>query len=816
MDGQTISHYRVIEKLGGGGMGVVYKAEDTRLHRFVALKLLPSDVAHDAQALARFRREAQAASALNHPNICTIYDIGEHEGRSFIVMELLEGSPLNHLIGGKPLPMERVLAIGGDVADALAASHARGIVHRDIKPGNIFVTQDGRAKVLDFGLAKQLEQSLGASTMGALTTVGVVTAPGVPLGTYAYMSPEQALGEDLDGRTDLFSFGATLYEMATGVLPFPGKTIAEINDAILNRAPTPSTQLNPKVPLKLQETIDKCLEKDANLRYQSAADIRTDLQRMRRDSGVETAATKGNSRASSAAQRARKPSRKFLAISISLSCLLLALIVTWGLDPGGLRSRLLRKARSPIRSIAVLPFTNLSGDPEQKYFVIGLTEEVTDELAALHSLDVIARNSASRYGDSGKAPSAVARELNVDALVTGSVRRSGDQVRVAVQLTEGSTERVVWSKSYDRKGGAVLELQSEVAQAIAREVRVTLTPAEEQRVAAPLTHNAQAYDAYLRARYHLNQLLGVESDADASITEAEQAIALDPNFAEAYVALAQGCSSKIFDHTGGKEYDEKGFVALGKALALNPALAEAYVVRGNMYYNRMHNFDIASAVADYRKALTLNPNLADAHHSLGSELTHIGLHDRAIEEFRTTLRLDPQSDGARYRLGRALWQSQRFAEALEHYQRYKIEGFEKALTLVYLGRRAQAWETIEGVATPLGAASRQGEDIAAVRAFLYATEAQPQKAEQEIRTAANLGKKHDHFHHAAFILAAACAEMGKPHEAVTWLRRVADGGMPNYPLFRDNPSMSKLHGNLEYEQFMAELKLRWDQVAANL
>jgi TolB-like protein/Flp pilus assembly protein TadD len=489
---------------------------------------------------------------------------------------------------------------------------------------------------------------------------------------------------------------------------------------------------------------------------------------------------------------------------------------------GGLRSRLFPGTRPPIHSIAVLPLRNLSGSQEQDYFAEGLTEEVTSELASLHSLDVIANNSAGRYRDSTKPPSAIARELNVDGLVEGSVRRSGDQVRVAVQLTDGPSERVVWSKNFDRQASDVLNLQSEVARAIAGEIRLTLTPAEQRRFETPLTRNQRAYEAYLRAKYHLTTALEVEADSNATIAQAEQAIALDPNFAEAYVVLAQGCVTKIFGWGGGKDYDEKAFVALGKALALNPALAEAYSARGSLSYTRLHSFDIAGAVADYRRAVSLNPNLAGAHQGLGSELTHAGLHDQAIEEFQTALKLDPQNSGAKYRLGRALWQSQRFADALEKYERFNVSNFEKALTLAYLGRRAEAWETIENAAQRLGGARRGGytggdlEDIAAARAFLYATQAQPQNAQQQIQISARLGKDNDHFHHAAFILAAACAEMGKPHEAVAWLRRVAETGMPNYPLFHDNPSMTRLHGNPEYEQFMRELKLRWDQLAASI
>jgi TolB-like protein/Tfp pilus assembly protein PilF len=467
----------------------------------------------------------------------------------------------------------------------------------------------------------------------------------------------------------------------------------------------------------------------------------------------------------------------------------------------------------------VLPLANLSGDPSQDYFADGMTDELTTDLARISSLRVISETSAKRYRGTHQSLREIAQELDVDAVIEGSVARSGDHVRITAQLVDAKKDRHLWAQSYERQAGDVLGLQRDLSKAIASQVHFSLTPTEQRHLEVLPTRDQNAYDAYLRAKYRANTALGVEADADATIAEAEQAVALDPDFAEAYVVLAQGCFAKIFDWAGGKEYDEKAFVALGKALALDPNLAEAYAARGAFYYTRLHGFDIAAAVADYRRAISLNPNLAEAHQNLGAELTHAGLHEKAIEEFRATLRLDPQNNAAKYRLGRALWQSQRFAEALQNYDRYTIESFEKALTLAYLGRRAQSWDTIERVAGQLGGARRGGysggdrEDVAAVRAFLYATEGQPQKAEQQIQVAARFGKNNDHFHHAAFILAAACAEMGKPHEAVAWLRRVAEGGMPNYPLFHDNPSMSKLRGSPEYDQFMAEFKLRWDQLA---
>jgi TolB-like protein/DNA-binding winged helix-turn-helix (wHTH) protein len=474
-------------------------------------------------------------------------------------------------------------------------------------------------------------------------------------------------------------------------------------------------------------------------------------------------------------------------------------------------------ASAHITSLAVLPLTNLSGDPSQDYFADGMTDELTTDLAKLSSLRVISETSAMHYRGTHQNLRQIAQELDVDAVVEGSVVRSGDQVRITAQLIDAKNDRHLWAESYARQAGDALGLQHDVAKAIANRIQLTLTPAEASRLEALPTHDPQAYDAYLHARYRLDSARRPELDPDPGIAEAERAVALDPSFAEAYVTLAEGCFWKIFDWSGGKEYDERAFVAVGKAMALDPNLAEAYAVRGALYYTRLHNFDVARAMADYRKAISLNPNLAEAHHNLAAELTHVGLHDQAVQEFRTTLRLDPQNEGAKLRLGRVLWQSQRFAEALESYERYNMESFEKALTLAYLGRRREAWETVDRVAQH-NAGSRHGgwggdpEDVAAVRAFLYATEGRAQEAEREIQVAARLEKDNDHFHHAAFIIAATCAEMGKPHEAVMWLKRVAEGGMPNYPLFHDNPSMSKLHGNPEYEQFMTQLKLRWDQL----
>jgi serine/threonine protein kinase/tetratricopeptide (TPR) repeat protein len=771
LEGKTISHYRILSAIGKGGMGVVYKAEDLRLGRYVALKLLPHFLAGDSCALRRFEREARAASALNHPNICTVYEIDENDGLHFIAIELVEGETLKSRIARGALEVTEVLDIATEICSALEAAHSVGIVHRDIKPSNILLTTDGHAKLFDFGVAKLLgpaseRQQESAMPVSATTFELRLTSPGAALGTVAYMSPEQASGQEVDARSDLFSMGAVLYEMATGKHPFPGVDTGEVLRAIRFQLPSPIKQINPAAPFELSRMAARAMEKDRSRRYQAAAAMRTDLQ-MLRDSWQK-----------------RAGKRKALLVgAFSTALLVTAAAASWRVPR--MHDWVFGKATNvvpQINSLAVLPLKNLTGDDSQEYFVDGMTDSLITKLAQIKALRIISRDSVMEYRNRQKSPTEIAKELNVDFLVIGSVARSGDSVRIKAQLLRASTGEAVWTNTYQGQTNEIVTLQNDVIRGIASEIRAKLTSQEQARLAREPSVKPEAYEFYLMGRYCWNKRTA--DGYEKAIQFFQRALEIQPDYARVYAGLADSIAFLGAWKKRGLSRAETMALARSNAqmaLRLDDNLAEAHASLASISFLYDWNWPVAEN--EFRRAIELNPNYASAHHWYAYYCFSRNRVDEGLREIRLAQQLDPQSLIIQSDAGQLLYWARRYDEAIVQERRVlemdeNLPWPHRFLGLSYFAKQ-QYPEAIQELQSTVRLSGGESADMALL-GIVYARTGHVAEARKELENIRALPEEqYKSIPEVAWLLVA----LDQTDEAYEWLNK----SLP------DRPSLRSLH-----------------------